>query len=275
MQQCAIVLAALLVLTLPRLCFAAAWTLPRGQWELIKNAYYYTTSEYFDDRGIRRAQPSYTKYEINPYSEYGLQSGTTIGASVSFNAVTGTREITPTLSVSGTNYGLADPAFFVRQRLWQSDNAVLSVQPLIKLPSYYSNSVLPRSGTSQTDGELRILGGYGFNFFRQHHFINLEAAYRKRMGDPGDQLRLDATLGVTLNERWQILPQLSVINTTGGRSPLYTQNTEDDYDLVKPQFSAVYRFNETVALQAGAFTHLSGNNTGAGGGGMLSLWVKP
>jgi hypothetical protein len=270
-QQSTFFTALLFLLLIPRLTFAAAWTLPADKWELYQNAFYYRTTEFFDSNGNTRPQPRYSKYELNPYGEYGLNEGTTIGGSVALNLVQGTAA-----TDSGNNYGIGDPTLFLRQRLWSDDSTVVSLQPLIKFPSYYTDELLPRSGAMQTDGELRLLGGHSFEWLGNNHFINLEAAYRKRMGDPSDQLRFDATLGLTLNDQWQLLPQLSYINTPSRKAITpFTQSGEDDFDLLKPQLSAVYQLNETVALQAGLFQHIDGNNTGAGCGALFSLWYRP
>ena len=63
---------------------------------------------------------------------------------------------------SDWNHGISDPEFFWRKKLWSDEFSVLSVQPLLKLPSLTRDSTLPRSGTEKMDAELRLLGGHGF-----------------------------------------------------------------------------------------------------------------
>lgn len=256
----------------PAASFAAAWTLPKDDFALYQNAFYYSTDTYFDAQGQRRSQPRYSKIELNPYAEYGWKNGTTLGASVALDAVTATNGRLQ----QGTNYGLSDPSLFLRQRLWNNETTVVSVQPLVKLPSVYLDGSLPQSGTNQTDAELRVLAGHSFAWFDKNHYANVEAAYRKRFDDPEDQLRADAILGFTLNDDWQILPQLSLTRSTANTNAMrFTQSNEDDHNLLKGQLSAVYHWNKNISLQAGAFSHLSGNNTGNGSGVLLSLWYHP
>lgn len=251
----------------------AAWTVPQGKYELYLNANTYNTNTYFDRDGKKQAQPRYLKYEINPYAEMGWRDGTTLGATLSLNSIKGTD--LPSQQ-TGNNVGIADPSLFLRQRLWQSSRAILSVQPLLKLPSLFTDDLLPRSGSNQIDAELRLLGGVSFPALGQEHFANLEIAYRKRFATPADQWRIDATLGITLNESWTLLPQLSVIQSAINlSSAAFTQTPQDDFDLIKPQISALYRWDNTRTIQAGAFSHLQGRNTGAGEGMMLSLWWRP
>ncbi len=161
-----------------------------------------------------------------------------------------------------------------RQRIWQQGPWIISAQPLIKLPSLFRYGFLPHSGSDSTDIEMRLLSGYGFSLFNQSHFINIETAYRKRFGAAGDQWNSSMALGLRLDDKWMLLPELLFVRNLSEDSA-FTQGGEDNYDLIKPQFSAVYQFNDRIALQAGAFTHLAGNNTGAGSGILFSIWYRP
>jgi hypothetical protein len=153
---------------------------------------------------------------------------------------------------------------------------VFSVQPLLKLPSYFANQELPRSGTKRMDMELRALAGSSFPLFGREHFANLEVAYRKRFGAPADQLRVDATLGFSLADAWRVMPQLSVIHALSDvDASAFTQTPQDDFQLLKPQLSFTYQPLPYLTLQAGAFSHLRGKNTGAGEGILFSAWVTP
>jgi hypothetical protein len=65
------------------LCFFAAinffnsalanpWLQKPGEGLLILNGLAYATDTYFDSEGQKTAQPRFSKYELNPYLEYGL-----------------------------------------------------------------------------------------------------------------------------------------------------------------------------------------------------------
>lgn len=253
--------------------YAAAWTLPVSKYEVYTTTGYYSTDSYFDTNGTKQSQSRYSKYDVNVYAEMGWKEGTTLGTTLSLAQVTGTNM---PRHISGKNYGISDPALFLRQRLWQGERMVFSVQPLLKLPSYFSNDVLPRSGTTQIDAELRLLAGSSFPLWGKEHFANLELAYRKRFDKPEDQLRMDATLGFSLSQNWQILPQLSVIHSLADLgSAAFTQTPQDDFHLLKPQLSVLYHYNDTLTFQAGGYSHLRGRNTGAGDGVLFSLWWRP
>jgi hypothetical protein len=257
---------------------ASAWTLPANTGAIYHTVSSYRTTSYFDAAGQKQSQPAYTKYEYNPVVEWGWREGTTLGGSLALNAVRATAFAAGSSRLTGMNQGIADPTLYLRQRLWQHKNTLLSVQPLLKFPSYVRQRNLPTSGTMQTDAELRLLGGHSFSVLGMPSFVNLEAAYRKRMGEAGDQLRFDGSVGMTPFarwEKWQIIPQFSLVRRLDSCHQMpFTQNAEDDYDLYKTQLSAVYQLDAKTHLQAGIFHHSRGVNTGAGGGALLSLWMQ-
>lgn len=105
-------------------------------------------------------------------------------------------------------------------------------------------------------------------------FRSLELAYRHRAGKPGDELHLDATVGLHLNPKWMILGQGFGTFAVAGAGGSYTVANSSDYSLVKLQLSAVRKINERWSLQVGGFTNTWGENTGAGSGGMVALWAN-
>lgn len=248
---------------------AGAWTQEKGKLQVILNQTLYATDTYYDNQKHERSQPLYRKYELNPYLEYGLADGVTIGANVSL------QRVAQDVAAGGvmTNYGIGDSEFFGRVRLLQRDNFVLSAEPLVKLPSPESAASMPKIGASHPDAGLGLAGGYGFGSRSKPHFADLYLGYRYRFGDPRDQIKLAATLGYSLTPRWMVMPQLFLTKRRQGpRMVAFTQSSGDDYDLGKPQLSVVYKLNEKTHVQGGAFLHAAGKNTGAGGGVLLSVW---
>lgn len=246
---------------------AAAWLQEEGRGEIIVNAVYYTTESSFDNNGNERTQPRFTKKEINPYLEYGLTDAITIGANVNFQDLS--------QDSGGDNAGMGDAELFFRMQVWEHEGAVVSLQPLIKIPGPYDSGDAPALGSDQTDVEMRVLLGQGFAiplWNAYPHFMNVEAAYRYRDGAPSDEWRFDGTLGLRPAEHTLILNQLfSVFALNEKTAPLLLANSRD-YDLVKYQLSLVQDIVPGTSVQAGVFRHLSGENTGAGGGALLSVW---
>ena len=247
---------------------AGAWAQPEGGLQLITTGYYYRTDSYRDNDGNRRAQPAYTKYELNPYLEYGLSNKTTLGLSTFINRTSG--------DLAGNrehNYGLSDTSIFVRRVLYQQDGFVASLEPGIKLPSLYKDSAAPRSGSKDADGFLRINGGYGFEEAGRNHYIDTSLGMNKRFGERHDQITFDVTAGIGMSDNLQLLmQQFSTFRMGGfGTSP-FTQSGEDDYNLTKLQLSVVYRLEDGIALQLGGYRHIYARNTGEDGGIMAAIW---
>lgn len=264
------------MLAMPLPTYAEAWTQEKGRTQIITQATFYRTDTFFDINGNEFSQEPLLKFEINPYIEYGFTDATTLGLNIAAQYITSSSEPQPVGSPLQTQdfYG-GVTELFVRQRLWHDNNAVVSVQPLVKLPSYYVTDDLTEDEFSSWDAKLSIQGGINFKAAGYDHYVSADAGYRHRFGDPADQASFDITLGTHLTSQWMILTQLfNTFAINAPDNPIFTGLGEDDYTLNKLQLSALYRFNERYAVQVGGFSHLHSENTGGGGGGLLALWIS-
>ena len=248
---------------------AAAWTLPQDKSQMITNVVFYRTDEIFSPSGHRNDIPAFQKWEVNPYYEYGYRDDLTLGLSPFFHYL---RQEQPGRGTD-TNLGMAETEAFARYRFFERGHTVLSVQPLIKLPSLYTNDD-PKAGRSQMDAELAVLGGYTFEWMGKEHFTEAKAAYRHRFGELDDQYKFDATVGFTLTPDWQLMPKMFLVRDAGKHTSQTSVSGQSDYDLSKLQLSAVYHLDEAYAVEFGGFRHMDGENTGAGGGVLASFWVN-
>lgn len=248
---------------LPNFSYAGAWTQAAGKGLFIQNFSYYSTNKYFDNSGNKQSMSRYRKYELNPYIEYGLNDWLTVGANV----------LAPMATQSGqTNFGISDSEVFVRARIWRQNNWVVSAEPMVKLPSLWDETDLPKIDNNNFDAGLTLSAGYSFGYWGLDHFINIDGGYRHRFGAPHDQMRFSATAGISVTPKAKILTQ--VFNTSriaGSNSAIFTQSSSDDYDLTKLQISGIYKIYDNISLQVGAFTNIEGRNTGSGNGGMFAV----
>ncbi len=275
---------ALFFCSLPHLAFAGAWTAPTATWQSYHDIAYYSTDHYYDVEGNRFNQPTYKKVEQTNRFEYGWSDELTLGAAFAIAAVKGTESsflptgspfLTPVrVDVTLWNYGISDPKFYLRQRLWQNNVAVVSTQATLKFPSLFQQPDLPRTGSDEFSYEARVLGGHNFNWLGQSQFGNLEAAYEWRPQNDGDLLHIDASLGWEIGEKLMILPQVFSTWKTSDNNNIFTQSGNDSYDLVKPQLSITYQLQPNLTLQAGAFHHAYARNSGGGSGIILGMWMK-
>jgi len=259
-------LAILLLCILPGTATAGAWTQPKGNIQLITSTTAYTALSYFDAKGKRQAQLPYEKGEFAAYAEYGLSNDITLGGQLALATIQ-----QETLTGREKGYNLSDTEIFLRKHMWQGGTTVLSLQPSLTIPSPDKKRDVPKFGSDDLQAGLRGMVGKNFKLGKRWHYADAGAAYIHRLGSPADQLKFDVTIGLELNDRWQVIPQAFVTKSVKKVKPgRVTLSSADNYDLVKLQFSVQYKFSETKAMQLGAFSHVYGRNTGAGQGAVIS-----
>lgn len=245
---------------------AGAWTQASGSGVAIVNGSYYSTDKLYNNGGNKQSQATYSKYELNPYLEYGLWDGVTAGANLSLQRAH---------QSSDSNWGLSDSEFFLRKRLWQGSGFIISAEPMVKLPSPEAADSSPKIGGTHPDAGLGLSGGYGFSTGKLNHFAGLDTQYRHRFGRPRDQLRISGTVGISVTERLMIMPQAFLTyRTSNPGTASFTQSSGDDYNLAKLQLSAVYKMSDGVSLQLGGFAHVDGKNVGSGNGVLVAVWKQ-
>lgn len=249
--------------------YGGAWTQPQGSFQLIQTLRSTSASKFWDSNGNRQNQPYYSKYEYRPYLEYGLTPDITLGGSIAIQRV---NQLSNNFRI--VHIGAGDSELFARLRLWHNDRAVISVEPFVKLPSL-SNYLLPAIGNQHTDTGIMVNAGYGFEALGRHHYADISAGYRYRFGLSNDQIHLNGTLGIALDERWTLLPQFFA--TWRMREPTFNRFTlspSDDYNQLQLQLSATYQLTESLGVQAGGFTDIEGKNLGIGRGVLVALWTR-
>lgn len=252
--------------------YAGAWTEPQNSSQIILTGSYYDTSTMFDNKAHKESQPEFSKYELNPYMEYGLRDDLTVGANLSLQAVH--QEAYPG-GTSQSNWGVGDSVLFLRQRLWQQNGFVVSAEPMIKIPAFESSTDQPKLGGSSADVGMGLSGGYGFTLLGLNDFADIDTEYRHRFGTPHDQANFAATLGVSVTPEWMIMPQSFFTYRLGfPKTPAFTNSSGDDYNLVKAQLSAVYKLSSDISLQGGGFWNVTGRNAGDGGGVLFAVWKR-
>ncbi|MEJ0009599.1 MAG: hypothetical protein WDN72_03155 [Alphaproteobacteria bacterium] len=246
----------LLPLLLATNAHAGAWTEDKGETLLILQAAGFASDDFFDKSGHLHSQPRFTKAEQQPYVEYGLKDWLTLG---------GTLYLQDVQQAGVTNLGLGDPTVFARLRLWRDAKNVVSVQPLLKLPSWYEYAGAPRGGGSSTDEELALLYGRNLNIVDPRDYLDLAASYRNRSEGLHPQLRADAALGLRVSGHVLLVPAVRIVRATS-IGTAFSENGDQDYDLTKVELTGEYLFDDDHWVQATAFDHVAGRNTGNGVG---------
>lgn len=238
--------------------YAGAWTQEKGRGLLIGQATYFSSDQYYDADGTTIEQPTFRKYELQPYAEYGVKDWLTVGGSAYLQRVG---------QSSNDNYGLGDPELFARLRLWSPGSRVFSIQPLVKLPSYFAESGTPRGGSRSVDTELSLLYGNSDTFWGMPYYTDMRVGYRTRTRDLNAQWRIDAAVGLMVTDTIQLIPAFrSVIATESDATMPFREDGEQDYDLAKAELTVAYHLDEARWLQVTAFDHIAGAQSGAGRG---------
>jgi len=250
-----------LLLLLPCPAFAGAWLQDEGNTLLSTQALIYQTDSYYDSGGDELSQSEFTKTELNLYAEYGWRKNVTLGTNLFVNHV----------EQGNDNLGIADPEFFARFVLLTSDHSVLSIQPLVKLPSWYQNAGSPRGGSEATDIELSLLFGHNLPIISPRDYIDVRAGYRERSRSLKGQYRLDASYGMYLRDDLLLVPSVRAVIATDANVQVFREDGEQDYDLYKTEINAYYALSDSQQLSFGYFTHMGGEQTGAGQGFSIGL----
>lgn len=240
---------------------AGAWTQGKGHGLLIGSASYYATSSYFDTDGSKRSQPRFAKYELQPYGEYGVTDWLT---------VSGTAYLQRVAQSGRDNYGLADPEFAARFRVYKDDHQVVSLQPLVKFASSFAENAPPRGGSKSTDVELSALYGRNLELISTRDYLDTRLGYRQRDHSLNPQFRADVALGLGVAQAVEVVPAIRAIYTPDQRTAAFTNSGDLDYDSLKLEVTGIYHLDDAQWLGISAFTHVAGVQTGDGGGITLS-----
>jgi hypothetical protein len=262
------------LICLPGFASAAAWPQPEGHGLEVLTFSWYQTGSIFTERWTRQPLSKdgrFFKHEVNNYIEYGLTDRITLVGNFFYNPTLHFSDQTSNVQSSG----FGDQEFAVRYGLNSgSSPMVWSIQGLVKIPTY-TLSRNPPPGLGQTDYEIRLLNGHGWDAYGKHLFWNVEGAYRYRTQFPADEFRLDATIGADPFPRWTILAQMFTIKgfRNGELIAIPGNPTlNPNFDLIKGQLSVVYRVTTALRVQVGGSAPVAGRNTGAGAGVLLSIW---
>jgi hypothetical protein len=243
---------------------ASAFLMPAGSGEVLTTALFSGTTRAFDAHGHLVPVPSYDKFELSSYIDYGLTDWLTVIAQPSLDyAHAGGPEPS-----SFTGLGKGD--FGAAVRLYRSDSVAIAFQAVAETPSVAARSYVAPAfiGDHSWDGDFRLLLGNGFSIAGLPAYTDIEAGYRVRGGGWANELRLDLTLGVRpVPQLLVMLQSFAAYATTAG--PLWPRDA-----WWKLQGSVVYDISAAWSLQLGLFGTVAGLNAGREFGPLAGLWYR-
>lgn len=239
---------------------ASAFLAPPGETDLITAMEFSGSTRAFDQNGRLIPIPSYDKFELGTYIEYGLTQRLTLIAQPFFDAAR--QGPTSPIALAGTELG-------ARFGIAEFGPTVISVQGVLHIP--FSDERLPLGGFDEDDvfsGDLRLLLGRTFELAGAAGFFDLQGGYRWQDDGMPNEWHVDFTAG--LRPRPPLLLMLQTFATLADRST----PTCPRYAWLKLQESAAYDLSRTWAVQAGFFETVAGLNAGRELGPMLALWYR-
>ena len=236
---------------------ASAFLEPPGQGDIIAATEFSDSTRAFDQDGKLIPIPSYRKFELGTYIEYGLSDRLTLIAQPFFETA---RQDSTAVSVPGAEIG-------ARFGLANFGSTVVSVQGLLNIP--LDSRQLPQAGFDEDDifsGDLRLLLGHTFEVHGAAGFFDLQGGYRWQGDGAPNEWHADFTAG--LRPQSHVLVMLQTFATLADSGTAVCER----YAWIKLQESLVYDLSRSWAVQGGFFETVAGTNAGRELGPMVALW---
>lgn len=255
--------AGLFVLTIafPSPALAGAWTLPKGQTQIITGVIFSDASSRFDNSG-GAVPTAFQKFLIQSYGEYGLTNRVTLILAPEF-------AIAKTLDTSGRKLHGSDFAFKAGARFRILNSfGVLSAEASVKTAGAFDMNVSAHNDSGR-ELEFRMLYGTNFRLFKWGGYLDAEVAQRWIAGARPNETAVDLTAGIKFSPRYQLMVQSFNIVSQGDGRPPYSY-----YRSHKVEVSVLQRLWRGVYLQSGSYYTPVGQNSLVEKGATAALWVR-
>ncbi|WP_162300978.1 hypothetical protein [Xanthomonas prunicola] len=293
-----------LLVALPGTALAGAWTQPQGDTLVIVKALHSDGRGWFDDSHHRTTFGDGQQFDgngrarqdqLNVYVEHGVTDKLSFIGNFYFNEVGFSSHDASNGRQQTTTTGFADQEIGLRYALPSAQNDVWrsSVQALVSIPAYGRSKTYhpnnpsrdPALGLGDYGLELRYSLGRGYTLGDHNGYVDLGGAVRLRGSAASDEVRVDASTGLSLAPSWLLLGEINVIQGLGnGRNDAFISGetpadsgfvaTGTNYDLTKLQLSALYTAPGGSQWQLGYQQPVMGRNTGAAGGPFVAGWWR-
>lgn len=256
---------------LPAAVLAGAWTLEPGTGQVIVALEGKLATEQYNGKGQRVPRDRFAKTELSAYAEYGLAEGFTLLFSPRLE------DVNDSSKWGGARTGLGYTEIGARARFVRFDAAkpgvwqgsVVSMQGSVRIPGSTDDNDPLLVGNNVLEVDARLLFGTSLMLGTWSGFVNAEAGYRWRDGDPPSELRGDLTFGVRPQPDWLALAQVFQVTTVGGGSGGFRAGA-----YTRVQLSVVHDLDARWSLQVGANSVVAGRRALAENGLMLAVWRR-
>lgn len=287
----------------PGAAVAGAWTQPEGDTLVIVKALHSDGRGWFNDAHHRTTFGDGQDFDgngrsrqgqLNVYVEHGLTDALSVIGNFYFTDV-GFSSYGGNGRTRTSTTGFADQEIGLRYALPSApdDDWRSSVQALVSIPAYGRSKTYhpnnpgrdPALGLGDYGLELRYSRGRGYMLGERNGYVDLGGAVRLRGSAASDEVRLDASTGLSLTPSWLLIGELNVIQGLGnGRNDTTVISstpgdtgyvaTGTNYDLTKLQLSTLYTAPGGSQWQVGYQQPVMGRNTAAAGGPFVAAWWR-
>jgi len=253
---------ALVAGALPQPARAGAWLLPPGKGQIIAGPAFLGTTRAFDSRGRLIPVPSYKKFELGTYIEYGLTDRLTLVAAPAYDRI---RAPPPAQSFNG----LGESELSARFGLYRDGWTVVSVQGGVRTPGpSIADATGPFDPRRSLGFELRGLVGRSLEITSMPAFIDVQGGYRYYLQNQPGEWRLDLTFGLRPVPRLLWLVQTFSVFSTASEGGFV------NYSWHKLASSVIVDLHPRWSIQCGGFMTLAGVNAGRERGPFAALWFR-
>jgi len=254
---------AIALFCLPSLAHAGAWTLDKGDAQVITSTIISSATKSFDANSDPTQDVTFRKTFTSVYTEYGWNDWFTLIAVPEYADATSWAPGRTTIEHA------KDFAFSGGARLrLLNDAGVLSAQVMARSAGAFE---LDTSFDEKPGEELEVRALYGthFELFGREGCFDAEIAQRWTTGGRPNETPLDLTLLYDIGWKTQAVVQsFNVISQGSGRPPF------DHYRYHKLALAAVRPVWGDTSLEVGGFLSPAGQNALEEKGIFLAIWTK-
>ncbi|MBX7480935.1 transporter [Qipengyuania qiaonensis] len=229
--------------------------------QVIASFYYSKSSRGFDADGNSIDIADYEKVELFLLAEYEIVPDLTLIFKPSFRGV----------SVEGgdDDSGLGYTDIGGRYRFAESQDGWFAVETTVRIPGVSRDDNLAQVGSTDAEYDFRLRGFHNLALGNSGGFVDAQASYRLRDGDPPNEFHADVTLGYRPDPDFLLMAQsFNTISDGAG------QGIFDEYRYHNLQLSGVLNVSRSVALQAGLMGTIAGENALRERGFFGGVWVS-
>lgn len=253
---------ALVLVCVPSIAWAGAWTLPEGIGQWLVTFTGSSATNYFNGSGGLAPGPRYNKDELSALIEYGLTDRLTGILNP------GLQHVDIGAPVSASRTGLGYTEFGARYGFIEEPTWVVSGQATLRIPGTDQTSNPAAIGYTDVEADIRALLGHNFAVGDVPAFFDVQVAERVRTAGAPSEFRADGTLGVKVFPHWLLLAQSFNVVSEGPGVSIYGGS----YDYEKLQLSVLYTVAPNWWLQGGGFSTYAGRNALQENGAIVGLW---